>query len=59
LERLNCAPAEAVMVGDDWEQDIAPAGRLGLHTFWVAPPDMAPLAGRGTLTDFQAWLEAN
>lgn len=32
LARLDCAPAEAVLVGDDPERDFAPAARLGVAT---------------------------
>jgi HAD superfamily hydrolase (TIGR01549 family) len=47
----------ALMVGDNWINDIAPAIQLGLYTFWIAAPDeptpdgnMAP-DGQGTLSD--------
>ena len=67
--RLGLTNTEAIMVGDDWQNDIAPAERAGLNTFWVredgaehetiaADPD-----GEGTLADFsrrvisQGWLE--
>ncbi len=60
LDLLNCQPAEAIMVGDDWERDIAPAGRLGIHTFWItdtadAQPDGgARVDGQGTLSNLLA-----
>ncbi len=38
LAEINCAPAEALMVGDDWRRDIEPAAALGLFTFWIQPP---------------------
>ena len=65
MARLGCVPDRALMVGDDWERDIAPASELGLFTFWIAHPD-APLPdagvalnGRGTLADLMTWLVAN
>lgn len=35
LEKLNCVPQEALMIGDDERTDIAPARRLGIQTFQV------------------------
>lgn len=35
LEVLGIAAADAWMVGDDLERDIAPAVALGIHTVWV------------------------
>lgn len=60
LARLECDPAEALMVGDDWEMDIAPAAQLGIKGYWITPPAVelpdaaVPLAGRGTLADLWA-----
>lgn len=68
LGRLGVANAEAIMVGDDWLNDIVPAERAGLNTFWVhangathEPVDAHP-DGEGMLDDFaarvrQGWLE--
>lgn len=36
LEQLNCAPQDALMIGDDELTDIVPARRLGMHTFQVS-----------------------
>lgn len=69
LARLGVMPDEAVMVGDDWALDIAPAALAGLNTWWIserAPdPDGAGLAdGWGPLEAFAAealqggWLES-
>jgi len=67
--RLGIASDEAIMVGDDWENDIAPAEQAGLNTFWIrpdgTPPGNSPAHpdGQGTLQDFtlrvcsQGWLE--
>ena len=35
LERANCLPENAVMVGDKIDNDILPAKKLGLKTIWV------------------------
>ena len=39
LAAINGVPEKVLMVGDDWENDIAPAASLGIHTFWLAPAD--------------------
>ncbi len=54
LAAVGVAPHEALMVGDDWKNDIAPAAGVGLFTFWIAdadsaPPDPALVHGQGTL----------
>jgi HAD superfamily hydrolase (TIGR01549 family) len=60
LDRLDCSPAGALMVGDDWERDILPARQVGIDTFWIAPPEAGvpdphiPTM-RGTLADFWAY----
>ena len=35
LERSNCKPAHAVMIGDRIDNDIIPAKRMGITTIWV------------------------
>lgn len=69
IGRLGIASDEAIMVGDDWENDIAPAQRAGLNTFWIRPDGTAPGSspatpdGQGTFNDFtlrvcnQGWLD--
>jgi HAD superfamily hydrolase (TIGR01549 family) len=37
LERLDCPPHEAVMVGDSWAADIAGAHAAGLRAIWFNP----------------------
>ncbi len=60
LSKLDCPPAEALMVGDDWELDLAPAASLGMHTFWIVPGDVQlPHENRGDLTALRVWLETN
>lgn len=68
LTTLNLEPREAIMVGDEWDNDIAPANRLKMFTFWIAPDDISapvPLqaTSRGTLEKFLAccqsgWLQS-
>ena len=64
LRKIGVDADRALMVGDDWENDIAPAGRLGLRTFWInydgeAPPDgTAPVDGMGTLEEFYGRLSS-
>ena len=68
VRRLNIKPWEALMIGDDWDNDIVPADKMKLHTFWVAPDEMpapAPLqaTSRGTLDKLYAccrsgWLSS-
>jgi HAD superfamily hydrolase (TIGR01549 family) len=35
LARVGCPPGAALMVGDDWKNDIAPAAGVGLFTYWM------------------------
>lgn len=35
LERANCKPEEAVMVGDRLDNDIIPANKIGITTVWI------------------------
>lgn len=69
LARVGAAPHEAVMVGDDWLNDIVPAWQAGLHTYWLGTPGTEPhppgpvqADGCGTLDDFaraaldEGWL---
>lgn len=35
LERSNCEPVNAVMIGDRIDNDIVPAKKLGMKTIWV------------------------
>lgn len=35
LMQTNCLPGEAVMIGDRLDNDIAPAGKLGMRTVWI------------------------
>jgi len=47
LDRLNVLPAQALMVGDDPQNDIAPARQLGLETWHITNnrrPSLFPIA---------------
>jgi HAD superfamily hydrolase (TIGR01549 family) len=67
LSEIDVQPGEALMVGDDWKNDIIPARAVGLHTYWVADsdaarPDDLPLNGQGDLARLaqlmsSGWLE--
>lgn len=41
LDKINCAPENALMVGNDWGNDIIPASQVGMHTYWLAPAEEA------------------
>ncbi|MEP7359048.1 MAG: DinB family protein, partial [Anaerolineales bacterium] len=65
LGRLGRRPDQALMVGNDWRNDIEPAALLGVSTYRISdgngaadePPPAAPL-GHGTLEDFLAFASA-
>ena len=69
LGRLGIANEEALMVGDDWVNDIVPAEKAGLNTYWIREPGAsrgpgeANPDGEGTLDDFtrqvcdHGWLD--
>jgi HAD superfamily hydrolase (TIGR01549 family) len=64
LTDIGVEPGRALMVGDDWRNDIEPASAMGLYTFWIAPPDAeAPDAeeidARGQLADLFQLLKNN
>ena len=46
LDALDVAPAEAVMVGNDLECDVAGARKAGLRTIWTPYPRVAPVPAR-------------
>lgn len=35
LKAAECKPENAVMIGDRLDNDIEPAGKLGMHTMWI------------------------
>ena len=48
IQRLGIEPWEAIMVGDDIVNDIAPAESVGLHTYLVLPEPEAEASARST-----------
>lgn len=65
VTRLGLRTTEALMVGNDWNDDLAPSAALGLPHWWVAPPGTPAPDGRaapvgiGGLGEFQRWAEAH
>lgn len=63
LLRLEVNASEAIMIGDDWDNDIVGAAACGMHTFWITgqgvlPPDDVPISGYGTYRHLIALVEA-
>ncbi|MGE5236007.1 MAG: HAD family hydrolase [Acidobacteriota bacterium] len=63
LAALGRAPAECLMVGDDWGWDIEPTVTMGMAAYWIADPaaprprpELAVL-GQGRLGDFWRVVE--
>jgi len=65
LARTGAKPETTLMVGDHWENDMAPAAAVGIRIYWVAPEEAQPptppagdglLVGAGPLEKFQRWL---
>ncbi len=55
LARVGAEADEAIMVGDSLDNDMIPAAKAGLHTFWIeqgTPPTVSP-DGMGSLEDFE------
>ncbi len=67
LTAVDCLPQAALMVGDDWKNDIIPAAEVGLKTYWITqnggePPESNIVTGYGTLAELSqrlhdGWLE--
>lgn len=68
MAHIGYEPYEAIMVGDNWRNDIIPAAHVGMRTFWIenrfARPDQSVKPdGQGSLNDFayqvfeENWLE--
>ncbi|NPV78126.1 MAG: HAD-IA family hydrolase [Anaerolineae bacterium] len=65
LARLGCPSNPVVMIGNSWEDDIIPAEKLGLPTFWLNGAHQANsaaprhcLSQTGQLADIPAWLDS-
>ena len=66
LSAVEAKPENTWMVGDNPTQDIGPAHKLGLKTWWItneenkmAESTMPPCDRRGSLADFLRWLKAS
>jgi HAD superfamily hydrolase (TIGR01662 family) len=62
LDKLDCPPAQALMVGDDFGNDIQPAAQVGLHTYWITGAtgdgnNVAYSGQRGSLADCLHWIQ--
>jgi HAD superfamily hydrolase (TIGR01662 family) len=62
LDEVGCEPNQALMVGDDFENDIEPAKQVGLHTYWITDgtADAVPSysGAQGTLADCLEWMRS-
>lgn len=64
LGRLGLRPEEALVIGNDWDDDLEPAAAAGLPHYWIAAPGTPPLSARaqplgvGGLEDFLVWAQA-
>ena len=64
LNKIGCRAEECLMVGNSFEEDIAPATNLGMRAFWVveAKPGITKLASQavrqGSLADFGRLIES-
>ena len=60
-EKIGCAPEDCLMVGNEVQNDILPAKRAGMKTFWVTDTAFmatdVPADWRGTLVEFGELLE--
>ena len=61
LAHLGRQPGECLMVGDNWEWDVATPASVGVRAYWIAEPDEEPPAGgvtpvgQGMLADLWEW----
>jgi len=59
-----CWPEQlAIMVGNEWENDILPPAQIGMPTFWITdqektlPDTFHTLSGQGQIEEVISWLE--
>ena len=50
LSAVEVEPDRALMVGDDWENDIVPTSGMGLYTYWISAADN-PAPGSDIMAD--------
>lgn len=64
LRRIETHPSRAIMIGDDWENDIVPARAVGLSAYWITDsaesdvPDVDLVDGYGSLEQCYEWLQS-
>ena len=64
LERIGVASGEALMVGDDWGNDMVPANSIGCYTYWlpmngeIAPPQDDVVTQYGSLDELYNLVES-
>lgn len=65
LQQIDAQPDRAIMIGDDWENDIVPAKHVGLTTYWItndgrgdAIPDRNLVDGYGSIDGCHRWLSS-
>ncbi len=57
LARTGWQDQPAVMVGDDLHNDIYPARKAGLHTYWVTKDNTESLQDWGDLKQIMEWID--
>jgi FMN phosphatase YigB (HAD superfamily) len=61
LARLGRRPEQALVIGDDWQNDIVPAAALGLSTYWITPNGAAAhtlLPSKNSQVERLDWVDA-
>ncbi len=64
LAQMGWPDRPAVVIGDGLEEEIIPAGKLGIPAFWVTgeekplPAGLHPLSGKGTIDKAKSWLQS-
>jgi FMN phosphatase YigB (HAD superfamily) len=58
LARLGRKPDQALMIGNDWDNDIVPAAALGMNTYWVTPAEAGAGATRPAASRGLDWVDA-
>ena len=62
LAQMGWIERPAVVIGDGLEEEIIPAGKLGLPAFWVTeknmplPPGLHPLSRKGPVSEILPWV---
>lgn len=54
LQKSNCLPHQAIMIGDRLDNDIVPAKRIGMKTIWIKQ-DFSRLAQAKNLEERADW----